>query len=365
MILKNATLSVTLVTTLLLSSSVSAESANSSDTEVKQTDVVDIQNELGISQNVIDKFINEASNEVQKEKLTKSLKGLTAMTTEHIYDYISVEDNGYYFYEEDALHEKKAFFVPIDRSQSSSELSSAPSSVNEDVYMTTKITPVTQLTADLPDGIGGRQYINKRGSYISTSATVAAPSQVFRSAGENAYTYTGFMAGANSADMGLMYDSNVGVGGTEQGWKPTIQINSITTNSSLISPYNEVQASNAYMAGSQVVFYAWYNYDMKIRMKVDGTAICQDMGCSRSADTPLTTIITSNTAYNIQPSSFQKWKVLSVVTGDNYGKNKSVFSNIKVDGVAVSSNYFPTPDEDFATVTRDASNNVTISVTGK
>ncbi|WP_090715796.1 YrpD family protein [Paenibacillus typhae] len=323
-----------------------------------------MENKIGISQDVIDGFITEASNEIQKEKLTKSLKGVAALTTERTYDYISVQDDGYYFYEEDASHEKKAFFVPIDRSLSSIESTPVKSSVSENVYKLQNIaTPFAQV--DLPDGIGGRQYIVKRGSYISTSATIAAPSQVSRDSGENAYTYTGFMAGANSADMGLMYDSNVGIGSAEQGWKPTIQINGITTNSSLISPYNQVQASNAYMAGSQVTFYAWYNYEKKIRMKVDGTAICADLGCGRSADTPLTTIVTSNTAYDIQPSSFQKWKVLAVVTGDDIGKNKSVFSNIKVDGVAVPSSAFPTPDEDGATVTRDANNNVTITVTGK
>ncbi|MFD2881390.1 hypothetical protein ACFTAO_44760 [Paenibacillus rhizoplanae] len=55
----------------------------------------------------------------------------------------------------------------------------------------------------------------------------------------------------------------------------------------------------------------------------------------------MTTIVVSNTDYNIQSSSFQKWKLLSVVTGDNDGRNKSEFTNIKVDGVPVPSNVFP------------------------
>ncbi|GGG11052.1 hypothetical protein GCM10010912_64370 [Paenibacillus albidus] len=360
---KNAAFSVTIITSLLFSSSVSAESESSLETVNEQEGVV-IQNKLGVSQNEINEFITEATNEVQKEKLTKSLKGL-ASYSERIYDYISVEENGYYFYEEDASHSKKAFFVPIDRSKSNIDPSIDAGSVTEDVYMKEGlISPLANTGADLPDGIGGRQYIVKNGSYISTSATIAAPSQVSRDSNENAYTYTGFMAGANSADMGLMYDSNVGIGSAEKGWKPAVQINGVTTNSSLESPYNQVQSSNAYLAGSQATFYAWYNYNMKIRLKIDGTAICADLGCGNSADTPLTTIVTSNTSYNIQPSSFQKWKVLSVVTGDNIGKNKSVFSNIKVDGVPVPSSSFPAPDQDYATVIRDASNNVTISVTG-
>lgn len=100
-------------------------------------------------------------------------------------------------------------------------------------------------------------------------------------------------------------------------------------------------------------------------MKIDGTAICADIGCYSSADTPLTTIITSNTDYDIKSTSFQKWKVLSVVTGDNVGKNKSEFTNIKVDGTSVFSSAFPSPDQDYATVTRDANNKVTITVTGE
>ncbi|AIQ44146.1 YrpD family protein [Paenibacillus sp. FSL R5-0912] len=210
------------------------------------TSEVEILNEIGILQNVIDQFLSEAATEVQKEKLIKNLKRFATTTfSEQVYDYISVEDNGYYFYEEDVNHEKKAFFVPVDHSESNME------------------------------------------TFI---------------------------------DAGT--------------------------------------------AGSQVTFYAWYNNNMKIRMKIDGKAICGDLGCSSSADKPLTTIIVSNTNYNIQPSSFQKWKLLSVVTGDDDGKNKSEFTNIKVDGVAVPSSAFPAPDQDYATVTRDASNNVIIAVTG-
>ncbi|MFD1903477.1 hypothetical protein ACFSQ7_03970 [Paenibacillus rhizoplanae] len=64
-----------------------------------------------------------------------------------------------------------------------------------------------------------------------------------------------FMAGANSADMGLMYDDSVGIGNAEKGWKPAIQINGSTTNASFEAPYNQVQSANAYMAGSQVTFF--------------------------------------------------------------------------------------------------------------
>lgn len=285
-------MSVIIMSSLLFSSSVGAESANLLEVANDPANGVKILNEIGISQNVVDQFISEAASEVQKEKLIKSLKRFaTASFSEQVYDYISVAEDGYYFYEEDVNHEKKAFFIPVDHSE-----------------------------------------LN-----ISTSGTIAAPSQVVKESGENAYTYIGFMAGANSADMGLMYDDSVGIGNAEKGWKPAIQINGSTTNASFEAPYNQVQSANAYMAGSQVTFYAWYNNNKKIRLKIDGTAICGDIGCSSSADKPLTTIVVSNTDYNIQSSSFQKWKLLSVVTGDEDGRNKSEFTNIKVDGVPVPS----------------------------
>ncbi|MEK4003904.1 YrpD family protein [Paenibacillus sp. FSL H3-0333] len=364
---KNVAMSLTIMSSLLFSSSVGAESANPLEVANDPENGVEILNEIGISQNVVDQFISEAASEVQKEKLIKSLKGFaTASYSEQVYDYISVAEDGYYFYEEDVNHEKKAYFVPVDHSELNMRTSVDTSNVTEDVYLKQDlITPFAKTGADLPDGIGGRQYVVQKGTYISTSGTIAAPSQVVKETGENAYTYVGFMAGANSADMGLMYDDSVGIGNAEKGWKPAIQINGSTTNASFEAPYNQVQSANAYMAGSQVTFYAWYNNNKKIRLKIDGTAICGDIGCSSSADKPLTTIIVSNTDYNIQSSSFQKWKLLSVVTGDNDGRNKSEFTNIKVDGVPVPSNVFPAPDQDFATVTRDSSNNVIITVTGE
>ncbi len=365
--LKNALLSVSIISSLFFSSSVSAEPGKSVDSINGQEEVINVQNKLGVSQNQIDDFIAEASNEVAKEKLMKNLKGLKTVSEDHIYNYISVGEDSYYLYEENSNHQKKAMFLPINRKETNVDTSANSSesvdagSDTGDVYLKQGLI---STAADLPDGIGGRQYIVKSGTYISSSVTLASAAQVSRSTGENAYTYSGFVAGSNGADMGLMFDSDVGPGGTETGWKPTMQINGSTSNSSFDPSYNQVQSANAYKPGSQVILYAWYNYSGKIRMKIDGTAICANLGCSDSNDTLLTTIMTSNTSYNIAASSLNKWKVLSTVTGDNYGKNYAIFSSIKVDGVAVPSSAFSTPDQDYATVTRDASNNVTINTTG-
>ncbi|MFD2881392.1 hypothetical protein ACFTAO_44770 [Paenibacillus rhizoplanae] len=66
-------MSVTIMSSLLFSSSVGAESANLLEVANDPANGVKILNEIGISQNVVDQFISEAASEVQKEKLIKKV----------------------------------------------------------------------------------------------------------------------------------------------------------------------------------------------------------------------------------------------------------------------------------------------------
>ncbi|MFK4474445.1 hypothetical protein ABH897_004203 [Paenibacillus sp. RC73] len=65
-------------------------------------------------------------------------------------------------------------------------------------------------------------------------------------------------------------------------------------------------------------------------------------------------------------NSVDQWKLLSTVvsTGDR-GRNKAIYSSIKVDGASVPSSAFNAPLTDYASITRDGNNTVTITASGK
>lgn len=287
------------------------------------------------------KGIEEDRADNQKMNLNKNVS--ESVYGNAIYDYTIIGEDYVYKYEEAPNQdpvltiEKSNVSYPIER----------------------QIDAISTSDYNISDGIGGRQDIVKSGSYLSTLVRLPLESQVVKQ--KAAYNYSGFTSGAFEADMGLMYDSNVGPNGLEKGWKPTMIVKrgGIEKPSSLVVGYADVQGANAYLQGSNVNLYVWYNDSGKVRMKINGTATCANQACSRSNDTPLISIMETNVSLDI--NTVDQWKLLStVVSTGKSGKNRATFSSIKVDGGSVPSSAFKAPLLDHASITRDGNNNVTI-----
>lgn len=286
-----------------------------------------------------------------------------AKSKSETYDYILFDDQQIYTYEE------------------------TPTSPDGELVVSDATTPAFSAMATsgqtdfIDDGVGGKQKISKIGSVGSYLSTVlklpTGSSQVSDvSSSHSPYNYAGFEytntansgIGSWQSDMGLQYYQNLGFSGTASGWKPILTLKQKTGADTWTayqinfdSTYNQAQYHNGFKPGTSTTIYTYYNYNGKVRMKLTGTTICQDMACNVSGDYSNTTIMESNSAWNI--TKIDDFKLLStVVSSNNTGLNKAVYSSIKVDGVAVPSSYFLTPQQDHALVTRDSSNTVTIDV---
>ncbi|MGG6309742.1 YrpD family protein [Paenibacillus macerans] len=244
------------------------------------------------------------------------------------------------------------------------QLTLLDSNIGTDSYTPNSLP--TDQTDFISDGVGGRIYITPSGSsssYLSTSLKLPADSEVIPNTA--AYNYIGFTASNVESDFGTVYVTTAGPNSTEKGWRVavTLKINGSKVTMNPVSPYNQMWNKNAYLSNSTVVLYTWYNYSGKARLKVDGTATCADNACTNSANTSLTSVFESGVIGSSGLSSISNWKLLStVVSSNNTGKNKAIFSNIKINGTAVPSSSFGTPQQDHAYITRDSSNTVTIDV---
>ncbi|MBA9086730.1 hypothetical protein FHR92_003210 [Fontibacillus solani] len=346
----------------------------SNESESKGVTVYHLEEKTNGSSEKISQIITQAKEVVKEQRAEQSkynlLKSISATDDtyasklNYTYNYITFDDDFIYFYEESVSGTPELLIYD-----------------NENLVTTDnqpKSLASTQ-TDFISDGVGGKITITKTGSagsYLSTSMTLPTLSQV--STNLNTYTpynYGGFeytSTNANSigswvADMGLQLYNNLGPSSNQYGWKPVVILKQLTAISTwtqyataIDSVYNEGQYKNGYKVGTSPVMYFWYNYNGKVRMKVDGTTICPTRTGEKLEDTHNITIIESSASWNI--STISRWKILStVVSSDNTGKNKAVFSSIKVDGIAVDSSYFGTEQTDQASVTRSG-NNVTIIV---
>ncbi|MCP3777060.1 YrpD family protein [Paenibacillus sp. MZ03-122A] len=305
-----------------------------------------------ISSAKIDELVNHIKKGIEEDRVGNHKLGLNKNVSESvydnaIYDYTIIAEDYVYKYEEAP---DKAPELTIEK---------------PDVkYLTEgQNDRINTLAYNIGDGIGGRQNIVKNGSYLSTLLRLPLDSQV----GEEtaAYNYSGFSSGAYEADMGLVYDSSVGLGLAEKGWKPTMVVKKgkVGSPAKLIADYADVQGANAYLPNSDVNLYIWYNDGGKVRMKINGTATCSNQSCSSSKDTPLISIMETNDRLGL--NSVDQWKLLStVVSTDDRGQNKATYSSIKVDGASVPSSAFSAPLTDFANIKRDGNNTVTITVKG-
>jgi hypothetical protein len=199
------------------------------------------------------------------------------------------------------------------------------------------------------------------------SAILKLPS----SADAGSWNYGGFDYNSGTAtysgEMGLQYYSNLGAAGTARGWKPVLTfakfVNSTktvyTTSFDPDPQYNQVQYHNGYVEGASLNYYTYYNYNGYVRMKITGTALCKDLNCDTQTPTPLTTIMQTNQTVNL--TAIDNYKLISsIVTTATTGNNTGIFSSIKVGTTSVPSANFSTPLVDYATITRDSNNTVTI-----
>lgn len=301
-----------------------------------------------ISSAKINELVNRFKKGIEEDRASNQKISLNENVSESvygnaIYDYTIIGEDYVYKYEEAP---NKAPKLTIEK---------------PDVkYLTEGLNGrITTSAYNIGDGIGGRQNIVKNGTYLSTMLRLPLDSQVVQETA--AYNYSGFTSGAYEADMGLVYDSTVGPGSLEKGWKPTMVVkrNGVESHSGFVTGYSNVQSANAYLSNSNVVLYVWYNYNGKARMKISGTATCRDIGCSDGKNTSLISIMETDNSLDI--STVDQWKLLSTVvsTGDK-GRNRGTYSSIKVNDVAVPSSAFSAPLLDHASITRDGNNKVTI-----
>lgn len=304
----------------------------------------------------ISAIIAQAKEAIQQERLEKGASEVTNAAEDSTYDYFFIDDGVTYLYEESPG--SKAELVILDSPQQEQSSSAVTDAVYNSEY---------EMMADfISDGVGGRQRILQNGQYLSARLQLPYDYQVDPKGG--AFNYGGFAyqssasggVGSWVGDMGLQYDTSVGRNDREKGWKPVVILKKKVypdpkgwvQYSTVFDPgYQEATYKNAYQSASNVTFYVWYNYNGKIRLKIDGTTICRERKCDSPSPSHTISIIESNASWNI--SQFSYWKLLStVISSDNTGKNKGIFTNIQVDGRTVSGSSYATPEEDRAKITR-------------
>ncbi len=167
--------------------------------------------------------------------------------------------------------------------------------------------------------------------------------------------------------MGLMLSNKLGPSSKSFGWKPILTAkrknNSLKWESyaaDFVGKYNQVQFKNGFKPGTTPIVYLWFNNNGKIRMKIEGITICPNMTGSVLKDTRNISIYETRNKVNI--SQINSWKLVSsVVSSANMGKNRAIFSNIKINGVVVDNKHFLKPEQDRAKISRNG-NKVIITV---
>lgn len=320
-----------------------------------------------------------AKNAVEEERDSKVAFAKSADQT--TYDYITFDEQYTYFYEESANAAPELWVV--DKTDTNVE-SLLAGNVNE--FNEANSINVAPRAGFIGDGVGGRMNVNTTGSYLmalmqlpladSNIVSLDRPNHIAFNYGGFEYTTTVTDGiGSWAADMGVELYNNLGPSATSYGWKPVIilkkknrpYVSETNTGwdqyqSATFDPsYNQVQTKNGYKPGTAPLMYFWYNYNGKVRIKIDGTSICPTLGGYSLQDTPNITIMESNASWNI--ASISRWKLLSTVwSKTDTGKNRTTFSNIKVDGTPISSSALSGPLNDHSNVTVSGNNVITIVV---
>lgn len=237
----------------------------------------------------------------------------------------------------------------------------------------------------ISDGVGGRVDVTTTGSvgsYLMGIMSLPNAGDVSLDRPTHvAFNYGGFEyssgkadgIGSWAADMGLELYGNLGPGVNSYGWKPVIilkkKIRATTKENSgwdqygtaFESGHNQVQFRNGYKPGTSPLIYWWYNYNGKVRMKIDGWAISPDMSGDRLEDKHLITILESSGNHNIP--SISRWKILStVVSADDTGKNMTNFKSLQLNGSPLTNAAINNPQRDHSYIDITSSNSVLIVV---
>ncbi|WP_339189273.1 YrpD family protein [Bacillus sp. FSL M8-0025] len=204
---------------------------------------------------------------------------------------------------------------------------------------------VAKAASELPNGIGGRVYLNSTGAIFTAKITL--PDTVKYDTVSTPYIYSGFRATSGTeADIGLQYSKQYNV------WKPLMKVGS-KNEETYIEGKDKFTYNKGFRPGSTVQMTIYKNLSGNTRMTLWGT----------NNDGYTGRIITEIQGTNI--GTISKWKTLATAAV-SYGSQRDAikttfstsFNNITIDNKAVT----PVVDtQDFAKVSV-AGNNVTISV---
>lgn len=333
-----------------------------------------------VTSSQLTEILKTASNAVAEERSNKATIASTSDRT--TYDYITYDDQYTYFYEEAANQEP--LLLVIDKAETDVD-----KVVNSNEILDTDPFVAASSDGFISDGVGGRIDVNTTGSpgsYLMALMQLPAsdPSVVNLDRPTHiAFNYGGFEykspssggIGSWAADMGLELYTDLGPTNSNSGWKPVVILkkkNRVTTQNdsgwdqystpfSTDPAHNQVQNKNGYKPYTTPLIYWWYNYNGKVRMKIDGIAISNTLGGYKLVDTRLVTIIESNASWNI--STISRWKLLStVVSNNNTGKNRTTFSNLQLNGNPLVNGALTSPQNDRSQVKKNSDTSVTIVV---
>ncbi|URJ59654.1 YrpD family protein [Paenibacillus polymyxa] len=277
---------------------------------------VTVKNDAEVSQEKINNFIIQAKKVVREEKAnSQSFKASIESSTYETVDYCYLDDTNLYFYEDSSIKDPELIILPVENGR-------------EETHV---IKPQA-----IQGGFGGRVLVNSTtGNYIETRAITTSSNSTLLATNGTPYMYTGFTARGLEVDAGLAYSK----GDAPGVWQPYLKIggDDPLSTSYLLDGYNQVQYKNGYITGQPVQMDLWRNYTSgvehnAVRLKLAGTAICADLGCSRHGDTKLTTIFSKS---NIGVSSVVNYKLLATIAGSGAsGQMNSTLSEISIDGIA-------------------------------
>lgn len=264
------------------------------------------------------------------------------------YQFEDTDNNVVYLYENEAGEERASYYTYEDNEKGNS-LATASKEV------------------DLPDGIGGRQYIKAEGIRSITgyiTLPTYANTYVLNYSSIGAFIYTGFSGGSAEADMGLLYSSHNGKAATEwnPGWKPVLLFEK--THFQPLPGYDQVQRINSYMPGEVIKFKAYPNYQNHVRLELYGKTRYSDPE-GNGSQKYLKAILETNAPI----SRTKKAKLLATIASDPgsnttaSGRFTAVFSHLEINGKSVNSRDYYPAETDKAKVTTNG-DKVTIQVNG-
>ncbi|MEC1260645.1 YrpD family protein [Bacillus swezeyi] len=203
---------------------------------------------------------------------------------------------------------------------------------------------VAKAASQLPNGIGGRAYLNSTGSVFTAKIKLPDTIQIENA---TAYIYSGFRAkNGTESDIGLQYSTVYKV------WKPLMKVGS-KNEETYIEGKEQFTNHKGFRPGSTVQMTIYKNLNGNTRATFWGT----------NNDGYTGRIIMEIQGTNI--GTLLKWKTLATAAVSSESQRSSItagfstsFTNITIDQKAVT----PVVDtQDFAKVI-PSGNNVTISV---